>query len=400
MTNIVPLLIVLFVIASLLRMDVFFYLLYLLAVVYVLGRMWTKQSMRQLQAERRLVKRAFPGETIHVELRVRNRGWLPVPWVEMHDSLPVEMASPPFYRRVLSLAPRAETYFRYTLSCRKRGYYLIGPMIWRTGDLLGMMSILSGRQPPEYIIVYPRVLPLSQLKLPTHSPLALLPAPVPLFEDPSRVVGVRRYERGDSPRRIHWRATARTGELLVKRYQPAIARETVICLDLNRDDYAMQRVHVASELAIVTAASLAHHMIVQEGLGVGLITQAYDPLQEKVVTFSLPPRHERGQLMQILEVLARAQTFSSAHSSMKESFSFAEYIRRESVTFPWGSTILLITGRDMPALYDTLVFLRRRGFAVALLLVMPPPAAEHGGKAQEIGVRVFRVWREEDVETL
>ena len=398
MTNIVPLLIALFVIASLLRMDKFFYLLYLLAAVYALGQLWTKRAMRQLRTERRLVNRAFPGETIQVELRVRNQGWLPVPWVEMHDSLPVEMASPPFYRRVLSLAPHAEHCFQYTLTCRQRGYYLIGPMIWRTGDLLGMTPVLSSQQPPETIIVYPRVLPLSHLGLPTHSPLALLPAPIPLFEDPSRVIGVRRYERGDSPRRIHWRATARTGELLVKRYQPAIARDTVICLDLHRDDYAMQRTYVASELAIVTAASLARHIIVQERLGAGLFTQAYDPLQDDVVAFSLPPRHERGQLMEILEVLARAQLYDAAQAG--DTPLFDEYVRRASVSFPWGSTILLVTGRDVPALYDTLVFLRRRGFPVVLLLVMPPPETKHASAAQEIGVRIFRIWREEDAEAL
>ena len=93
-------------------------------------------------------------------------------------------------------------------------------------------------------------------------------------------MGVRPYQIGDSPRRIHWSATASAGQMLVKRYQPAIARETLICLDLDLTSYTGKRFYDATELAIVTAASIANHIAVREGLPVGLATQALDPLQE------------------------------------------------------------------------------------------------------------------------
>ncbi|MCU0521616.1 MAG: DUF58 domain-containing protein [Anaerolineae bacterium] len=422
MTNLIPILVGLFLLAALLRIDTYFSLVYLLAVAYLLGRAWSRQSARQLRTERRLVSRAFPGENIAVELRVRNDGWLPVPWVEMHDSLPVDMITPPYFRRVLSLLPHQERRFSYDLTAQKRGYYAIGPMVWHTGDLLGFSPQQVSEHKPETIIVYPRVVPLQRLGLPTHSPLASLPAPAPLFDDPTRVIGVRDYQTGDSPRRIHWTASAGAGKLLVKRYQPAIARDTLICLDMDQGSYAFQRLYVASELAVIIAASLASHIVLRENLAVGLSVIAHDPLQEKVTKLSVPARRGRDSLMGILELLARAQTYP--HGSTPEqvppdcgapdcgALSLADFLRQESVGLPWGSTIIVITGSEIDAVYTTLLFLRQQGFATALVLVMPAqalgglqaplhlPASEPLLPASEPLLPVYQVWREDDLETL
>ena len=405
MRNLIPALIGLFVIAALLRIDTYFSLVYLLAATYVLGRVWSRQSMKQLQTQRRLVSRAFPGETISVELRVLNDGWLPVPWVEMYDSLPVDMASPPYYRRVLTMMPHQERRFDYRLSASKRGYYLIGPMTWRTGDLLGFAPQQTGRHQPETIIVYPRVVSLDSLGLPTRSPLASIAAPTPLFEDPTRVVGVRDYQIGDSPRRIHWTASAGADRLLVKRYQPAIARETLICLDLNQDAYSFQRLYAASELAIITAASLANHIIVHEGLAAGLTTQGVDPLEDRIAAMSVPARRGRAHLMSILEILARAQTYRVEAGgdlpSGNAPLPLADFLRRAALRLSWGATIVLITGKETDAILGALLHLRQQGFAVALILVMPaPPDDASKSGAAALRLPIHHVWREEELERI
>jgi uncharacterized protein (DUF58 family) len=205
------------------------------------------------------------------------------------------------------------------------------------------------------------------------------------------VRGVRDYQRGDSPRRIHWTATASVGRLVVKQYQPAIARETLICLDLDREDYGQRQRYTATELAIVVAASIANHITVREGLPVGLSTEAQDPLSGGRARFYLPPRSERAHLMGLLEVLARVQ--------VTEGTSFVELLRRESVRLPWGATLAVITGRESEPLFDSLVCLRRTGFAVGLILVQPGrPSAELRRRADLLGVPIHRAWRERDLE--
>ena len=392
MRNLVPFLLVLFLIAAFLRVDFFFTVAYLLFAVYLLSRLWVRRVMDRLRVQRRFTNRAFFGDRVTVDVAVHNAGWLPIPWLQLNETLPVALIAPPSHREVVSLGPHQRHHLRYTLYCRQRGYYPIGPLTMHTGDLLGIARRGQVQVAPQHIIVYPRVVPLQQLGLPTRSPQVALPARSPLFEDPARVMGVRDYQRGDSPRRIHWTATASAGRLLVKQYQPAIARETLICLDLNREDYGRRRRYTATELAIVVAASIVSHVVVREGLPAGLTTEAWDPLLDERARFFLPPRSECTHLMTLLEVLARVQTASE--------MSFVDLLRRESLKLSWGATLSVITGRESEVLFDTLVYLRRAGFAVVLILVQPArPSAELQKRADLLGVPVRRVWHERDLET-
>jgi len=385
-------LLILFVIAAFLRVDFFFTIVYLVFGVYLFSRLWARRAVEHVRVQRRFTDHAFFGDQVMVDVVVQNVGWLPVPWLQIGEALPVELIAPPFHREVVSLGPRERRSVHYTLHCRRRGYYPVGPLTIQTGDLLGIGRPSRARVAPSHLTVYPRVVSLQQLGLPTRSPLVALPARSPLFEDPARVMGVRDYQRGDSPRRIHWTATASTGRLLVKQYQPAIARETLIYLDLSQEGYGQRQLYTATELAIIVAASIASHIAVRERLPVGLTTEAWDPLLDDRARFFLPPRPGRAHLMSLLEVLARVQPVSAA--------VFTDLLRRESVNLSWGATLTVITGRESEALFDALVYLRRAGFAVALILVQPGrPSSELQGRADLLSVPVHRVWLERDLET-
>jgi len=381
----------LFFIAAALKIDFFLTIVYLFFAVYLFSRLWVSHGMGRLRAERRFADHAFFGDRVTIDLTVRNTSLLPLLWLEIHESLPVHFTTPPFYEEVVTLPPRGQRRFQYTLHCRQRGYYNIGPLTARTGDLLGTMRPMVKEVASEPIIVYPRVVPVQKLGLPTHSPLVALPARSPLFEDPARVRGVRDYQRGDSPRRIHWTATASAGRLLVKQYQPAIARETLICLDLDRDDYSDHYRMAGTELGIVAAASLANHILVRDRLAVGLATEAWDSVREEHSAFYLPPRKERGHLMNLLETLARVQ--------ITPETTFINLLYQRAVHLSWGATVVVITGKESEELFDALAYLRRTGFAVALVLARPDcPSDELRQRSALLGVPVHRVWEERELE--
>ena len=391
MRRFVPYLMVLFIIAALLRVSFFFTIFYLFLALALTSHFWMRRRAERVCAQRRFVNRAFFGDRVTVDLLVQNTSRLPIPWLELNESLPVDLFTPPLKGQVVSLGPRECWRTRYTLNCRKRGYYLVGPLTITTGDLLGIERSRTRQVAPDDLIVYPEVIPIHQLGLPTRSPLVALPAQLPLFEDPTRISGVRDYQRGDSPRRIHWTATASAGRLLVKQYQPAIARETLICLDLDGESYTPQQRYTATELAIVVAASVANHIIVREELAVGLAAEAQDPLLDDRVRFFLPPRSERAHLMSLLEVLARAQ--------VARGTSLVDLLRRESLRLAWGATLLVITGGESAELFDTLAHLRRSGFAVALILVRPGrPSSELWQRGGLLHLPIYRVWRIQDME--
>jgi uncharacterized protein (DUF58 family) len=306
----------------------------------------------------------------------------------------VELIAPPYHREVFSLAGHEQRWFSYTLHARRRGVYPLGPLRAETGDVLGLLPVQAAMTEPDRLIVYPQVLPLGRLRLPTRSPQALLPARAPLFEDPARVVGVRPYRAGDPPRRIHWTASASTGELLVKQFRPAIARETLLCLDMQAEAYALRERTDASELAVVAAASLANHIIKRERLAAGLAADAQDGLQGQPARFFLPPRPEHAHLMLVLETLARVQLSARA-------LPLADVLRRERPRLAWGATLVAITGRETAELLGSLAALRQAGFAVALLVVgSAGPGLEARQRAALLGIPLHHIWRASDLETL
>lgn len=391
MKNFLRFLLFLLLVATLLRVDFFFKVVYFFLAVYVLSRLWSRRSLQHLAVERHFIPRAFLGDTVAVELVIRNASRLPVPWLEVNEALPVQLATPPFHQRVVSLGPREGRQLTYRLQCRRRGYFPVGPLRLKAGDLLGFAQERKARVAPAELIVYPKIVPLQRLGLPARSPQVVLPARSPLFEDPARIMGVRDYEPGDSPRRIHWPATASTGHLLVKQYEPAIARDTLICLDMDEGHYEHGYRFTATELGITVAASIANHVIVQEGLPVGLVTQGYDPRAETEVQFHRPPRAERAQLIALLEFLARVQVTTDV--------PFAKMIRAATADLSWGSTLTVITGDGREPLFETLVLLRRSGFAVTLLLIQPGrPSRALQQRARMLGIRVHRIWETRDLE--
>jgi uncharacterized protein (DUF58 family) len=404
---------ILLLVAVAFRLDFLFVVFYLFALVYALSYLWVQNVGRNLAVERRLTDYAFSGDRVRVRLVLKNGGWLPAPWLDVHESLPVQLAAPPFFRHASSVGGKGRQDLEYELHCHERGYYAIGPLVVRTGDLMGFARARTLELGTQPLIVYPKVLPLNALGLPTHSPQVALPARSPLFQDPSRVMGVRDYQRGDSPRRLHWTATAKASaraammRLMVKQYQSAISRETMICLDLYREDYGRRNWVIATERAIVVAASLANQIVVRERLPVGLATEAHDPRMGEGASrrdrFSLPPRAGQGQLMRLLEVLAVAQVISASESGGEvgtggsATGGFAAMLRETARDLSWGATLAIVTGKESPELFDTLFYLRRAGFAVALILVQAGRPSRGRAVGGRLGVPVYRVWEEGDL---
>lgn len=381
----------LFLAAAFMNLDFIFYILYIFFGIYLLGRLWTRQAMHAVRHHRvPSSDRAFLGEVLQVDLEVVNASWAPLPWLRLRDDVPVQLRAPGSFHRVISLLPHEHSTFTYQLRCRRRGYYELGPLFLWAGDLFGVAQETERRDGLQSLTVYPKIIPLRQVTLPSQSPFGELPSQQRIFEDPTRVIGVRDYTSSDSMRHINWKTSANVGRLQVKKYDPAISLETVLFLNLNSEDYDPRFRTEASELAIVIAASLANYLV-ENRQAVGLATNGLDPLAEEGRATTLSPRKGRSHLMKALEVLARVETHAA--------FPFTELLHRESVILSWGTTAVVITPQDTRELLAGLLQLRRRGFQVVLIIV------ERGGnftqtrqRAAQIGIPAYHIWRESELD--
>lgn len=385
-----PLLVVLLVIAAFMQGDFALTVIYLVVGALAAGMWWGRRALSQVQTKRQFPNHAFLGEQVKIHLRVQNKGWLPVPWLELRETLPVALVGPHGFQTVTNLGPRADTHFEYSVQARKRGYYPIGPLSVSTGDVLGLSDSLHVQTPSEALIVYPKIISLPSIEIPSHSPQGTLRHTLPLFEDPTRVFGKRGYTSGDSLRRIDWKSSASSGRLQVKLFEPSIALETCIILNLNADDYYYRTRIDSSELAIIIAASIAN-WIVEKKQMVGITVNGRDPILAGGKPQALTPRKGKPHLMRLLEVLARVETIDGS--------PLAPLLQRQRYQLAWGTTLIVITGTINQDGLDELHQARQSGQNPMLILASKDFADEAiRHRANIYGIPVYSITTERDLQ--
>jgi uncharacterized protein (DUF58 family) len=388
-TTFLPLLAVLLMIAAFLRGDFALTLIYLVVGALAAGMWWSRKALSQVEASRRFSAHAFLGEQVNIHLRVKNKGWLPLPWLELRETLPVELVGPHSFQTVTNLGPRAEAQFDYFVQARKRGYYPIGPLSLSTGDLLGLSDSLLATSQPEALVIYPKIIPFTSMDIPSQSPQGTLPHTLPLFEDPTRVFGKRGYMSGDSLRRIDWKSTASSGRLQVKLFEPSIALETVVFLNLNAADYYYRSRIDSTELAIVIAASISNWIIEKKQM-VGMMVNGRDPLSAEGKPQQIPPRKGKRHIMRVLETLARVEIVDQA--------PLIPLIQQQRYQLTWGTTLIVISGSADDALLDELYQARRSGLNSILILAgRDIPDKEIRPRAEFFGIPVVSIATEHDL---
>ena len=385
----------LLIMALVLNLGLMAFAMYALLIVLLLSRYLARTWSEGLTAERECNRlSAEIGETVAVVLTIQNRGWLPIPWLLLEDLLPVNaiLYDPPNLgvkgRRVkLSmLRPRSRGTLLYQLQCNRRGYYQIGPLVLETGDLFGLHRRWRVATEPHFLLVYPQIVPLDGFDIASKRPIGEVRMSYRLYEDPTRISGVRRYQAGDAMNRIHWHATARTGVLHSKVYEPSTVAGATIVMDLHEESYDRANEPHRSELAVNLAASLANTLY-EMSQQVGLITNgrdAADRIRQEGWDFDLRTRQaarraasmltrserlqpvlvdtRRGpeQLMRILEVLARIE--------LTDGLTFAQLVGETTSRMPRDATVVALLRRVTDQTAISLGNIKRRGFAVSAIV--------------------------------
>lgn len=384
-----PIVLLLFLlIAIVLRMDIVFYLVYVLAGSFALARWWANRSLKRLRVTRHFTDHIFSGETTHVAIRIANPSLLPAPWIRYDESPPPELTGSTRLMQALSLGPRETVELRYTLEGAQRGLFPVGPGRVASGDLFGFTEVQGSVEEPRRLVVYPRVIPLSAAPITSRAPHGTVASRQPIFADPSRVNGIRPYQPGDPVRSIDWKTSARAGQLAVKKTEPAVSLTTTICLDMNLSAYSRHLRYSAPEWAIVVAASLANYLIEQRQ-DVGLTSNGRDELTG-ATCWSIAHRRGRTHLMKLLEWLARVQA--------TETRPLVEWLPQATVDLPWGTTVLVVTPSADEATTGALHRLRRAGLNPVLVAV--EPHAQFGvvyERCRRLGIAARQVADEADL---
>jgi uncharacterized protein (DUF58 family) len=378
--------------------------MYVLLGVLFLSRYLAKNWIGSIEAVRDMPtsESLEIGESIEVRVRVKNVGKVTIAWVLLEDLLPenaqrhkkVSLKGKRF--KIGMIRPEKSLAMKYLITFLMRGYYQIGPTILETGDLFGLHRRHRVITKASYVLVYPKVIPLPKYDFASQRPIGEVTLAHRLFEDPTRNAGVRPYQVGDPLQRVHWRATARTGELQCRVFDPTTLAGASILVDFHKEGYHKRGEPFRSELVITVAASIAYGVaMINQQLGfasngrdaadrirseikiqsgsdeqeAGFETreearQSGGELNEE--TERLQPVHvdtRRGieQFQRVREALARLE--------LTDGLTFAHLLLEVTPRLPRDATVIAILPIVSVDTSTALGNLRKQGFAVSAILI-------------------------------
>jgi uncharacterized protein (DUF58 family) len=199
------------------------------------------------------------GASSRVVLRLRNLSRLPTGTMLLEDKLPYALGSRP--RLVLErLGPHQASSVAYTVRADVRGRYEVGPLVVRLTDPFGLCELVRAFPSVDRLTVIPQVVPLPSVRLAGEYAGA--------GESRARSVAVhgeddaatREYRHGDDLRRVHWRSTARVGELMVRREEQPWESRATVALDTRGLAHRGEGPSASFEWAVSAAASISLHL--------------------------------------------------------------------------------------------------------------------------------------------
>ncbi len=293
------------------------------ALVWLLRSLWTRFGLRDLSYERHLdTPRASVGEEIALDLVVRNRKLLPVPWLAVEDLVtrgativgrtlgPSVIAGVEVLRTTWTLGWFQRVTRRLRIAADRRGVYEFRTINLLVADLFARDTLVAERELPLRYWVVPRSVPVLGTAHLSDVPGSAR-RPRGLFEEPTLYAGVRPYQAGDPLRRIHWKATARLRRPVSRRYDPGHDRETIVALDAQTvgGPFWLMRYHDEVVEGLYAAALSLARQLIGSGAACGLAVNAYSRRPER--TLYLAPSAAPGQVARIADALAALSQWAS-----------------------------------------------------------------------------------------
>ena len=343
--------------------EFLFYLVYLSILVIGGSYILTRLGLADLEAGYAVNQlTGHVGDKLQITYTLRNTSRVPKPWLEVHNPTTLPGGLP---GRAIALGSRAERSWLVRAPLTRRGHFRVEPLQIRTGDPFGFFEASASVGQGVAVVVYPRIERLPLWKLPAASIEGSHAAPERTLQTSPLATTVRPYAPGDAFNRIHWKSTARHGEIQVKEFELEQTADAWIFLDLERSVQGGRGEESTVELAVRAAASIAAKALL-ENRAVGLTVNGH---RQAIV----PVDRGARQHLKIMQLLAAVE--GDGTTPLVECLvSSAGRLRR-------GMTAIVITASSDPAWVRPIAALRSRGIG-SVVVTADTDAADQFDRAE------------------
>ena len=355
-----------------------------LTVFYLQRYLYRKWWEKGLAARVRFSENhVYQGDTVSLTEEIVNDKQMPLPAVEIRFALDKELSylndarenasvSDKNYRRdVFSLFARQKTIRSFPVACQRRGYYEIRELEMVGYDFFFQKKYFRTLPQDAALYVYPRQVDIRRIRLVHQALSGMRLVQNRLYQDPFAFAGIRAYDPTDPMNRINWKASAKSGELMVNQFD-ATTNICVRCFLDVADSHILKYPHLVEEgISIVTSLAV---QLVTDHMDLDVIGNAQ--------RLSLSLKAGTDRLDELYRALACIQT---DHISC----SMGLLLREESRHVRENCLYLLVSKNDDEETVQGAQTLAAAG--ANLLWVLPADfRSESGRERQENGIKLMR----------
>jgi uncharacterized protein (DUF58 family) len=235
---------------------------YTISGAFTISCLWCINTSRKLTSYQKVRKKEFNvGDTIEIETFTENDSLLPVPYVEVADLTLKDINGGRNKTSAATLMPSETELMKNKLQLNYRGVYDVGPVKIRVYDIFRVFSHEIMFYSDLSFKVYPRVYNFENFALKSIQSFGTLTVKQKAFEDYSAVSDIKKYFPGDSIKKVHWKISAKRGELFVKNYEMTGSASVCLFLDFKKDSYKGNNFLDLEERSIETSASIISFML-------------------------------------------------------------------------------------------------------------------------------------------
>jgi len=362
-----------------------YFLFYCIFLVVVLSYLWAFMTVKRLNITQEPDRGYIStGEELQIKTHIKNRSFLPIPFIEITNNIAEKISATPLKSHVISIKPFGSKTIVHNIKCKYRGIYTLGPVTISISDIFGIFTWNKTLQCEGRLYIYPKVVKLNNFIIKPARTFGTVAAKNKMYEDNSSVSDIKKYNPGDSFRKIHWKVSAKKGSLHVKNFDMCGNMEISIFLNLFSLHYSNIYRLDMEEKAVECAASIIFY-----ALSRNISSNLYVNCNNTLDTRGRDMRDFKKFMEEFIVVKSNGHT------------SFREYLELKSRNLTSGSSVVLITPHMDKDLLDIIIQLKEKRFNVIIVYIMVENLSEDILKIiTSAGIKFYKVGTGDNVKGL
>lgn len=350
-----------------------FYIFYSLLFIFMFTSCYIKIISLYLKLEVVIKKKIlYCGETLACTTIVQCAAEIPIPYIEIKSSV-FDIAHTEYKGQFINLNSQESQWLRNNIKFNTRGNYNMGDINLKITDILRVVELNKKIDTKDYVKVYPMIYKINNFTTGGKDIYREIQDIRGNNEDQFSIKDVRKYRQGDSLKKIHWKLSAKYGELYVKNSENISGEEVVVFVDLNQDNYIYDDFGIIEEKVVEMALSIINLMLIKE---IDVEVFVNSKLPEKYTVSS------KEDFQNLLDYFVNEKSNSEV--------KFTQFIQENYYKVHRVNKLLMVTSKLSEDFIENIIRIMNSGYSVAVYYSLEEIEGENSvAKLKMLGIQCF-----------